>query len=282
MVRLVIQIFIIFGLSALLPAFSIAQSTLIPMRPSVVVEGSSISLLDLLDSAAPQDLRSKAANINVGTAPSFGSTRRITRPVLLDLLAGNHFPADHFLIPSAISVQRAARPITSEKVFDAIQKALLKNGLTDFLSLNLEDISLDARILVPRQEIHLEVTQITFDDLLGCARFRIWIPSSPSISPFYATARLSNSVSSRAFRVVRSPSILPVSIPRAMPAVSPVLVRAGFFARLHLHSANSSLLLRVTPLQNGHLDDLIRVRLPANGHVLQARVLSIGVLDANF
>jgi hypothetical protein len=282
MARFITQIFIILGLSAFWPVRSIAQTTLIPLHSSVAVEGASISLLDLLGSATPQDLRSQAAAINVGTAPSYGPTRQITRPVLLDLLAENHFPADRFLIPSAIFVERAARPIASEEVFDAIQKALLKNGLTDPLSLNIEDISLDAKILVPRQEINLEVTQVTFDGLLGRARFRIWTPSLPSIPPFFATARLSSSVSPRAFHEARSPSILPISIPRAATAASPVLVRAGLFARLHLHSANSSLLLRVTPLQNGRLGDLIRVRLPANGHVLQARVLSIGVLDANF
>jgi flagella basal body P-ring formation protein FlgA len=79
-------------------------------------------------------------------------------------------------------------------------------------------------------------------------------------------------------------STQPVSGPNAsaLSAKSVVLVDPRQLARLHLHSANSTMLLLVRPLQTGHINETIRVRLVASGRTLQAKVIAANSLDATF
>jgi hypothetical protein len=279
--RLFVAIVLV-GCSPFLPACVVAQSSAMPLRSSVAVRGDSIFLSDLLGAGVSGDLRSKAEAVTLGVAPTYGFTRNFSRSTLLAVLATNGFRADRFLVPAVVSVTRDARPITAIEVFEALRRALVNNNLSDLVPIKVEDVSLDAAVFVPPQECRLEVTQMSFDDLIGRARFRFWTPSSPSVAPFYVTAKLPRSPDFNSFREMSASSALPGSISRGHHLREPILIQPGHQARLHLHSANSSLLLQVTPLQSGHLGELIRVRLPANGHVLQARVLPNGVLDANF
>jgi len=53
-------------------------------------------------------------------------------------------------------------------------------------------------------------------------------------------------------------------------------------ASLRLQSQNSFASLSVRPLQPGFAGQIIRVRIPRNGHTLQARVIALDLLEADF
>jgi len=128
-------------------------------------------------------------------------------------------------------------------------------------------------IEVPEGPSALEVTQMTFDESIRRARFRLWPRNAPGTLPFYVTAPI---------RPEKSPQPISGSSASALSANSAVLVEPRQLARLHLHSPNSTMLLVVRPLQPGHLNETIRVRLVASGRTLQAKVIGANSLDAAF
>jgi hypothetical protein len=240
------------------------------------VRGDVILLADLLPKDVPHFLRDIAGKISLGAAPQNGTSRSFSRSIVLAAVLANGLQPSEFQIPDVITVNRTSHLVTRDEAFAAIRKALTNNKDAALLDFQPEDLSFSA-VQLPDQASQLAVTDIAFDEFIGRARFRLSSTSFPAVHPFYVTAQLSR---------------MPVAIPSAISAhgsqagtispASPVLVEPGRSARLRLHSANATISIEVKPLQRGHLGEIIRVRLPANGKTFRARVLESGDLDADF
>jgi|GEM_PF-1998423 hypothetical protein len=180
-----------------------------------------------------------------------------------------------FFSPAA---RAASRWITRADVLRAIRVSLQNNPRLDSSSIDFSTLEMSAQIAVPSADPQLEVTAVNYDRALRRVRFRLWPRAVPSVVPFFATARLTDSGAPprvAAQRPVVARSVNPQS-------AGPVFIQAGRPAHLHLHSRDSEILLLVKPLQRGHLGDTVRVHIPATGATLQARVVAPGYLDASF
>jgi len=261
--------------AGILPARSLAQAgTLrIALLADAQVQGDAVLLADFLPPNVPSRLREAAESISLGSAPQIGSLRHFSRHAVTDALQDRRFSLHSFFVPEFLTARRAGRPLTQEDVFTAIETALTKNKNVQVPTLRPQDLTLESLIEVPEGPSALEVTQMTFDESIRRARFRVWPRNAPGTLPFYVTAPI---------RAEKSPRPISGSNTSALSANSAVLVEPRQLARLHLHSPNSTMLLLVRPLQPGHLDETIRVRLVASGRTLQARVIAANSLDAAF
>ena len=258
-----------------------AGSLRVALLEWVEVRGDAIFLADLLPKDAPRFLREAAKKISLGPAPQNGASRRLSSSAVLAAVVAHGLQAPEFQIPDNISVHRASHLVTRAEVLAAIRAALAKNKDANLPDLQIEDLSFGA-VLLPNQASHLEVTEISFDEFIGRARFRLWSASAPAIHPFYVTARVPFPPGGHRSFLIPASLGDSTALSRASPVASPVLIEAGRTAVLHLHSSNSSLFLEVKSLQRGRLGEVIRVRLPANGKTFRARVLEGGGLDARF
>jgi hypothetical protein len=250
----------------------------IALPDSAVVRGDSIILADLLPLGTPSFLKDATKNVNLGKAPQGRLTRRLSRSVVLAALSANGLEKFTLEIPEFITLRRATHLVTRSEILAAIRQA--ESEHPDFPELRLEDISFDP-VVLPDRPSQLEVTNATYDELIGRARFRLRSKSAPEVRPFYVTAQLpmdSFSSSFSSLHISMSQHVVPASA--APAAKSPVLVDPTRLARLHLHSSVANIYLQVKPLQRGHLGEIIRVRLPSNGKTLRAQVMEGGSLDA--
>jgi len=263
------------GTAGILPAHSLAQAgTLrIALLANAQVQGDAVLLADFMPPHIPRELRAVAESISLGPAPQIGSTRTFSRATLAAALEDARLSRDSFLVPEFLTARRAGHFLTQQDVFTAIEAALTKNKNVPVPALRPQDLTLESIIEVPDGPSTLEVTQMTFDESIRRARFRLWPRNAPGTLPFYVTAPIKTEKSSQ-----------PISGPNAsaLSAKSAILVDPRQLARLHLHSANSTMLLLVRPLQPGHLNETIRVRLVASGRTLQAKVIAANSLDATF
>jgi hypothetical protein len=261
--------------AGILPAPSLAQAgTLrIALLTHAQVLGDAVLLADFMPAHIPSRLRAIAESISLGSAPQIGSTRTFSRATLAAALEDVRLSRDSFLIPEFLTARRAGHFLTQQDVFTAIEAALTKNKNVPVPTLRPQDLTLESIIEVPEGPSTLEVTQMTFDESIRRARFRLWPRNASGTLPFYVTAPIKTEKSTQ-----------PVSGPNAsvLSAKSAILVDPRQLARLHLHSANSTMLLLVRPLQAGHLNETIRVRLVASGRTLQAKVIAANSLDATF
>jgi hypothetical protein len=263
------------GSAGILPTYSLAQAgTLrIALLANAQVQGDAVLLADFLPPHVPSRLRAVAESISFGSAPQIGSIRRFSRAAVTAALQDNRFSRDSFLVPEFLTARRAGHILTQQDVFAAIEAALTKSKNVQVPTLRPQDLTLESLIEVPEGPSALEVTQLTFDESIRRARFRLWPRNSPGTLPFYVTAPI---------RAEKLPQPISGSNTSALSANSAVLVEPRQLARLHLHSANSAMLLVVRPLQPGHLNETIRVRLVTSGRTLQARVIAANSLDAAF
>ena len=261
--------------AGILPAPSLAQAgTLrIALLAHAQVQGDAVLLADFMPPHISSGLRAIAESISLGSAPQIGSTRTFSRATLAAALEDVRLSRESFLVPEFLTARRAGHFLTQQDVFTAIEAALTKNKNVPVPTLRPQDLTLESIIEVPDGPSTLEVTQMTFDESIRRARFRLWPRNASGTLPFYVTAPIKTEKSSQ-----------PISAPSAsaLSAKSAVLVDPRQLARLHLHSANSTMLLLVRPLQPGHLNETIRVRLVASGRTLQAKVIAANSLDATF
>jgi hypothetical protein len=261
--------------AGILPARSLAQAgTLrIALLANAQVQGDAVLLADFLPPNVPSRLREAAESISLGSAPQIGSLRRFSRGAVTAALQDRRFSLHSFFVPEFLTARRAGHSLTQEDVFSAIETALIKNKNVPVPTLRPQDLTLESLIEVPEGPSTLEVTQMTFDESIRRARFRLWPRNAPGTLPFYVTAPI---------RAEKSPQPISSSNTSALSANSAVLVEPRQLARLHLHSPNSTMLLVVRPLQPGHMNETIRVRLVASGRTLQAKVIAANSLDATF
>jgi len=268
-------------LLAFCDAIMAAGTPSIALLMEVEVRNDAIVLANLLPEAAPESLKDATREISLGRAPQNGTVRRISRQSITAAINRADFSGSALSIPEFITVKRQGRFVTREEVFRAIEVAFARNPSGQQPKIQWQDLTLEAAIEVPVGAANLEVTQIAFDEALGRARFRLQSASTPAIRPFFATAPL-HAESRDAAESNRKSVLLSIEPQKLTSNKTPVLVEAGRFARLHLHSQDSDMQLEVKPLQRGRLGEIVRVRLPQSAKTLQARVIGKGSLDATF
>ncbi len=250
----------------------------IALLANTEIQGDSIVLANLLPGAVSRRIREAAQTVALGAAPQNGATRQFTRDALAAAISSSGLSPADFVIPQSVTVRRGSRLISLEEIYAAIQSSLAKNPVPGIPPFQLRDLTLNADVRVPPGDAGLQVTQISFDQFIGRARFRLWPRSAPGVLPFFVTAKIpastpaSPSTSKLLTVAAHSPNTLDPSVL--------VLVQSGRPARLHLHSSNMDMLLQVLPLQRGCLGEVIRVRLAGTGRTMQARVAGDAYLDA--
>jgi hypothetical protein len=250
----------------------------IALLANTEIQSDSIVLANLLPGTVSRRIREAAQTVALGAAPQNGATRQFTREALTAAISSSGLSPADFIIPESVTIRRGSRLISLAEIYSAIQSSLAKNPVLGIPPFQLRDLSLDADVRVPPGDAGLQVTQITFDQFIGRARFRLWTRSAPGVLPFFVTAKVSSvvpaspSASKLLTIAARSSSTLDTS--------ALVLVQPSRPARLHLHSSNMDMLLQVLPLQRGRLGEVIRVRLAGTGRTVQARVAGDAYLDA--
>jgi len=261
---------------ALAPNVSNSRGIRVVLLSDAEVQGNAILLVNLLPANAPYALRDAAARILLAPAPQNGSARRLPREAIISAIQDSGLPLSAFFVPQSVTVRRTGRQLSRQEAWAAIRAFLEKHPVTSLRSLRVEDLTFDAAVVVSADDTKLAVTRLTFDDALQCARFRMRLQHTANSQPFYVTARIPSGTTGLA-----RPLFADISVSPQVPGPgSTVLVDPRQSARLHLHSADSDMLLTVQPLQRGRLGQTIRVRLRASGKTLQARVVSENTLDA--
>ncbi len=307
--------------SPALAVLALVLSTAIPatcgirvaLPGEVLVRGQSIYLSDLLPSQVPAVVRDQAQGVLIGVAPQPGSTRILERDTVVKLLGAEM--ARELDIPQEIIVRRAARFVTREEVVAAIRRSLGHNGFSD-PDLRPDDLRVFPSRMVSTADAQLEVRQMDFDDGLKEARF---VMAERGSLPFLVTAELRNGVPVPASEQEIPPGNKPTlddvhtKPPAANPAAAPqqsrpedsalgrfsrhagpiefvsdaqrnsvVLVQPGKSATLLVTSGEMQMLLDVNPLERGALHQIVRVKLPETGKILQAKVTGEQRLEAIF
>jgi hypothetical protein len=269
-------------LSALLASFAAsavaAGGLRIALLSNTEIQGDSIVLANLLPGTVSRRIREVAQTVALGAAPQNGATRQFTRETLTAAISFSGLSPADFVIPESVTIRRGGRLLSLEEIYAAIQSSLAKNPVPGIPPFQLRDLILNTDVRVPPGDAGLQVTQVTFDQFIGRARFRLWSRSAPAVLPFFVTARVSSAVpvspsASKLLTIAAHSS-------NTLDTSGLVLVQPGRPARLHLHSSNMDMLLQVLPLQRGRLGEVIRVRLAVTGRTMQALVAGDAYLDA--
>lgn len=275
-------------------AAPLSRASDVTLRQEVEVRGNAIYLSDLLPVQAPDGLRASFQGILVGVAPQPGSSRILDRSKIAELLGT---AAGNVEIPQAIVVRRTGRKIAREEVVPVIRAALKRSGLPDE-NLQPEDLRVFPDVFASSDTPVLEVRRVDFDETLNQAKF---LMAERGSLPFLVTAQFhtGNLVQAAVADPVkgetsRTPeSGAPVTSTAAMLRLSgstvtsqqfggPTLVEAGKTATLFLNSGTMRMLLDVTALEKGSLNQTVRVKLPATNKILRAQVTGAHRLEATF
>jgi flagella basal body P-ring formation protein FlgA len=284
----------------------------IELPGEVVVSGQSIFLSDLLPQNVPVEVRNQARGVLIAVAPHPGSTRILEGRTVAKLMGTEM--AGELDIPQQIVVRRAARLITREEVVAAIRGALSRNGFSD-PNMQPDDLRIFPSSMVSTGDAQLQVRQMDFDKQLKQARF---LMAEQGSLPFLVTAVLQNGLPVRSSdqeipagnkptlddvrpkiaaanaatipqrsqpedsAVAHTERFVPTDFVGDAQRNSAVLVGPGKVATLLVTSGETQMLLEVTPLERGSLHQVIRVKLPLTGKVLQAKVTANGHLEAIF
>ena len=303
-----------FATAVTVAAFApLARASSISLLDQVEVRGNSIFLSDLLPPQVPAAMRTSTQRILIGVAPQPGSARVLDGSKIAGLIGGADSARD-IDIPQRIIVRRSGRRITREEVVAAIHNSLVRSGLPD-TALQPDDLRVFPDVMASSNDAPLQVRRIDFDETLNQAKF---LMAERGALPFLVTAQFRET--SLVEAATREPA--PVDLPqtsdgsrqadakRAAPPVEfapsarddapamlhlasgslvnvhefagPTLVEAGKPATLFLNSGTMQMLLDVTALERGSLNQTIRVRLPGTGKVLRAQVTGSRRLEAAF
>jgi len=252
----------------------------IALLADTTVQGDTILLSHLLPSNVPSELRRRAGNISLGRAPEIGSARSFSRVALLAALERTDLDATGFVIPDRVSVRREAHIPMLQQVWPALRAAAAAHGIALPANIRSEDIQWSAPPALVPNDFQLEIRDVYVDNLLNQVRFRLRVPNNPAAPSFYAWCPLSQTQPPQFAQNTPTHSAGNSKQTLSSPRVELVSIRRP--ATLHLHSQNSSAMLQVRPLQSGEAGQTIRVRVPANGHTLLARIAGQDLLDAVF
>lgn len=247
------------------------------LRSAQVSQGK-ITLADLLPAFSPSSLHESAAHVSLGAAPQPGSARALTSEQIERQLRNTPDILAQLEIPDRILVTRTYRALSRSEIVRALEEALKAEGFGESTLLKEKDFSLQAPVLVTRDDSGLKATRVEYDRLQHKAVFRLWTSNEPAILPFYVTIDDFPGAESLAGRSL-APGVGRVATGSAQ---SPVLARPGKPARLVAEGPNFRFSTIVVPLQQGRKGQLIRVREKGTRRLLKARVVSEGLLQAQF
>ncbi|MGH9344233.1 MAG: flagellar basal body P-ring formation chaperone FlgA [Terriglobia bacterium] len=279
------------------------------LQSHVILHSSRFTLADLLPSSAPSALLKQAAAVALGSAPQPPMARVIYRQQLQFLLQDEKPLLAQISIPAEISVERFHRIITKQEVASAIEQALGsgKDGSKD--ALDLEALELSAPVYATDNDPGLRVIRIESDPARHETRFRLCTSKEPGNLPFSVTvpgsAKLPVLVAKRGlapgeivsatdFAIVMRPAAQGLantaataaglagleartSLRSGQPILRddfgrPVLVKPETLATLIVQGKGFRIKTMVTPLQQGVLNQEIRVRNNESRQVVEARV----------
>jgi hypothetical protein len=262
-----------------------------------VVDGGSIYLSDLLPNSAPSRVRLAAQEILVGQSPRPGSIRVLTSEGLERVLDDQQSLSNELQVPEQIIVRRSGRLVTREEVTQAIQSSLRHNEDFSKVVISPDNVRFAAAVLVSTANADLRVTRIEMDQPLHQLNFWLVSGADPAILPFLVSARpqdvsnglpgFDNDASTDATAAGstsgRWSSALFRSHPPRATERPATIVEAGKTAQLHLISGKTSeMFLAAIALERGSLGQRIRVRLESTGRVLEAQVVGMGQLEAEY
>lgn len=183
----------------------------------------------------------------------------------------------------------AARPVSRNEIFRAIQSDLTRRGFSGERALRPEDLRIQSSVPSMEEDMGLAVKSIGYDPLRRETVFEMWASHAPNYLPFKVTARIDPQSLGLASVAAGKPGESPEK-PRAAggkdttaPAPRPpVLARPGTPATLVLLGQNIHITTSVEPLQSGIKGQRILVRDLTTARVMSAEVVGDGLLQAIF
>lgn len=291
-------------------ATQIQPSRRVTLLDRVVLHAYSFTLDSLLPNSAPAALHRKAKNIVLGTSPQPGASRVFYREQLQLLLRDHASLLRALRFPKQIVIKRFDRPITTNEVAQAIDRALGTEGLKGKASVDPQDIQFSIPVYVTAENPCLQVLRMASDPLRRETQFTLWTSNEPNNLPFTVTVQRAiklptlvarrvippdEIVSSADFAVEMRPtagnpgasSVRAAELAgmetratlRAGEAVArdqfkrPVLVKPGALATLIVRGPAFSIKTIVDPLEQGVLGQEIRVRNTETREVVEAKVV---------
>jgi hypothetical protein len=242
-------------------------------------------------------VRLAAQEILVGQSPRPGSIRVLTSEGLERVLDDQANLLHELELPEQIIVRRSGRMVTREEVTQAIQASLRNNEDFSKLTISPDSVRFAAAVLVSTATPDLRVTRIEVDQPLHQLNFWLVSGADPAILPFLVTARpqdISNGLAvfgddASALQTGtgstsgRWSNALFNSHPARAAERPATIVEAGKTAQLHLISGKTAeMFLAAIALERGSLGQRIRVRLESTGRVLEAQVVGMGQLEAEY
>jgi len=174
--------------------------------------------------------------------------------------------------------QVAAGNALRAEVLAAIDAAMESRGFTFPKGACSEQLELGAAI-PDGSGTRFVVTGMKFDSGLGQARFLLRASGNRKAPPFYAWCKFQGSAALESRGQKNAQSVAGGSEDAAL---GPVLVDVHRTASLYLHSESSATVVSVRPLQCGHRDERVRVRLPLHGKTVEARVVGKDLVEVAF
>ncbi|HEV2417727.1 MAG TPA: flagellar basal body P-ring formation chaperone FlgA [Terriglobia bacterium] len=275
----------------------------------VTLHSATLTLADLLPGSAPSELREQAAAASLGAAPQPPMARVIYRQQLQFLLQDDKSLLAQIRIPTEIRVERFHQMITKQEIVSAIEQALGGKSASED-ALNLDALEWAAPVYAATSDPGLRVIRIESDPARHETRFRLWTAKEPANLPFSVTvpgaAKLPVLVATRGlapgevvsatdFAIEMRPAVeMPakplataagleglesrVTLRSGQPVIRddfgrPVLVKPETLATLIVEGNGFRIKTMVTPLQQGVLNQEIRVRNNESRQVVEARVV---------
>lgn len=281
------------------------------LQSAVTLHSATLTLADLLPAGASPALAKEASLVPLGASPQPPNARVIYRQQLQFLLQDHQDLLAEISVPDEIKIQRFYRVISKQEVAAAIEQALSAKGSpADASGLDLADLVLSAPVYATGADPGLRVIRIESDPARHETRFRLWTSKEPHNLPFTAivpgAAKLpvlvaahglapGEIVSANDFTVEMRPSVGLPSKPLAtasglaglesqavvrpgQPVVRDdfgraVLVQPETLATLIVQGKGFQIKTQVTPLEQGVLNQEIRVRNIESRQVVEARVI---------
>jgi hypothetical protein len=264
-------------LAASLPA---AATGPVALAQHVTVHSDRVDLAALLPPSAPDWLRERARQIDLGPAPRPGWRRQL---LAADL--ERQLPADLAAvvrIPAVVTVECTAEPLRREEIVDAIRQQL--RGRFGWLAELLPTLPVEFPALTVGTPHRLELRAVRYDTALACAVFDLRLTSASGVQHFAVIARLpaghARELTLLDRSAERSGALWSARANRNRTHQLPVLVRPGRPVALVLLGPQIEVVTRAVPLERGSAGQIIRARLKTTRRIIQARVAAGGWLEA--
>ena len=253
----------------------------IHLRDVVEVDDAKVLLSDLLPPDASPNIRAVSSAVELCRAPQPGSSRPLHEEQIRRAIAsqpGLH--VDNFLVPATVIIRSRGWSIKESDVRDAVSDFLGQHGSNDRLP-HTAQLNLPEFLAATEPGFKLQVTRMHWDvsaqkievevrcsNRKSCGKFLVRVVL-PSTDKWPANLFRSISINSRA------------TAETGTAAGSPSLVARGTSATLILEDANTRIFIPVVCLQQGWLNQRIRVFEKRSRQVFLAEVVGDHLLRAN-